>query len=92
MQLVMVRLNIQHPEAWSCLSFLCHHSSTKQKSAIMGMKTVLLVTVGVLAAYYVYTPFPDNIEEPWKLMAMTAQMKVIGSWVSSRVYPLCEYV
>lgn len=55
----------------------------------MGMKTVLLVTVGVLAAYYVYTPFPDNIEEPWKLMAMTAQMKVIGSWVSSRVYPLC---
>ncbi|XP_040830856.1 arylacetamide deacetylase-like [Ochotona curzoniae] len=46
----------------------------------MGMKTVLLVTVGVLAAYYVYTPFPDNIEEPWKLMAMTAQMKVIGSW------------
>ncbi|XP_004598150.2 arylacetamide deacetylase-like [Ochotona princeps] len=46
----------------------------------MGMKTVLLVTVGVLAAYYVYTPFPDNIEEPWKLMAMTAQIKVIGSW------------
>ncbi|XP_046522673.1 LOW QUALITY PROTEIN: arylacetamide deacetylase-like [Equus quagga] len=34
----------------------------------MGRKTILLLTMGILGAYYVYTPLPDNIEEPWRLV------------------------
>ncbi|XP_058404823.1 arylacetamide deacetylase-like [Diceros bicornis minor] len=43
----------------------------------MGSKTVLLLTVGVLGAYYVYTPLPDNVEEPWRLELMNAHVKII---------------
>lgn len=43
----------------------------------MGVKTVLLLIVGVLGAYYVYTPLPDNIEEPWRLLCVNAQMKTL---------------
>ncbi|XP_040830859.1 arylacetamide deacetylase-like [Ochotona curzoniae] len=44
----------------------------------MGKKIILLLTVGVLAAYYVYTPLPDNIEEPWKLTWMIAVSKTVA--------------
>ncbi|XP_004598158.2 arylacetamide deacetylase-like isoform X1 [Ochotona princeps] len=43
----------------------------------MGKKIILLLTVGVLASYYVYTPLPDNIEEPWKVMWMITVSKSI---------------
>lgn len=49
----------------------------------MGKKIILLLTVGVLAAYYVYTPLPDNIEEPWKLTWMIAVSKTVAYLVSS---------
>uniref|UniRef100_A0A8C8YKU1 Arylacetamide deacetylase n=1 Tax=Prolemur simus TaxID=1328070 RepID=A0A8C8YKU1_PROSS len=39
-----------------------------QQGNIMGKKMILLLIFGVLAAYYIYTPLPDNIEEPWRLM------------------------
>ncbi|KAM5334455.1 arylacetamide deacetylase [Glossophaga mutica] len=41
----------------------------------MGRKTVLLLLLGVLGAYYVYTPLPDNIEEPWRLIWWSANLK-----------------
>ncbi|XP_075806623.1 arylacetamide deacetylase-like [Microtus pennsylvanicus] len=31
-------------------------------------RTILLLITGVLVAYYVYTPLPGDIEEPWKLI------------------------
>ncbi|XP_004598149.2 arylacetamide deacetylase-like [Ochotona princeps] len=43
----------------------------------MGKKLILLLTVGVLASYYVYTPLPDNIEEPWKLTWMVTVSKTV---------------
>ncbi|KAM7331239.1 hypothetical protein ACRRTK_010428 [Alexandromys fortis] len=33
----------------------------------MGRTILLLITVA-LVAYYVYTPLPGDIEEPWKLI------------------------
>ncbi|XP_027399262.1 arylacetamide deacetylase-like [Bos indicus] len=44
---------------------------------MMGRKTILLLIVGVLGAYYVYTPLPDNIEELWKLMWVTTCLKTM---------------
>ncbi|KAM9604293.1 LOW QUALITY PROTEIN: arylacetamide deacetylase-like [Trichechus inunguis] len=38
----------------------------------MGKKTLLLLMVGVLLAYYAYTPFPDNVEERWKLISLSS--------------------
>ncbi|KAM6222540.1 arylacetamide deacetylase-like [Rhynchocyon petersi] len=43
----------------------------------MRRKTCLVLTVGVLLAYYVYTPFPDNIEEPWRLGYLDALMRTV---------------
>lgn len=43
-----------------------------------GCVPVLLENLhGVLGAYYVYTPLPDNIEEPWKLMWVTTCLKTM---------------
>lgn len=37
---------------------------------------VLVTLVLTLAlAYYVYTPIPDGIQEPWKLMAVQTIMR-----------------
>ncbi|KAK1344215.1 hypothetical protein QTO34_014780 [Cnephaeus nilssonii] len=43
----------------------------------MGRKTILLLLVGIFTAYYVYTPLPDNIEEPWKLTGFNLILKTI---------------
>ncbi|XP_028360845.1 arylacetamide deacetylase-like [Phyllostomus discolor] len=44
----------------------------------MGRKTLLLLLLlGVLGAYYVHTPLPDNIEEPWKLVLLNAVLKTV---------------
>ncbi|KAK1344214.1 hypothetical protein QTO34_014779 [Cnephaeus nilssonii] len=45
----------------------------------MGRKTVLLLLVGIFTAYYVYTPLPDNIEEPWKLTGFNLIFKTISN-------------
>lgn len=57
-----------------------------QLENIMGRKTILLLIVGVLGAYYVYTPLPDNIEEPWKLMWVTTCLKTMTHLVSINFY------
>jgi hypothetical protein len=57
----------------------------------MGRKTTLFLIAGVLGAYSVYTPLPDNIEEPWKLTWSTTQMKMTMNMVSSEFYQLYEY-
>nr|XP_023411158.1 arylacetamide deacetylase-like [Loxodonta africana] len=43
----------------------------------MGKKTLLLLTVGVLLAYYAYIPLPDNLEEPWRLMWTATYIKTV---------------
>ncbi|XP_002759530.4 arylacetamide deacetylase-like [Callithrix jacchus] len=43
----------------------------------MGRKTILLLIAGVLGAYYVYTPLPDNIEEAWRLVWIGIPVKMI---------------
>ncbi|XP_036997025.2 arylacetamide deacetylase-like [Artibeus jamaicensis] len=42
----------------------------------MGRKTLVLL-LGVLGAYYVYTPLPDNIEEPWRLVWLSVQFRTL---------------
>ncbi|KAH0624088.1 hypothetical protein JD844_007437 [Phrynosoma platyrhinos] len=44
----------------------------------MGKKALFLLIASILIAYYVYTPFPENIEERWKLMLMNAAFKTLG--------------
>ncbi|XP_004442279.1 PREDICTED: arylacetamide deacetylase [Ceratotherium simum simum] len=43
----------------------------------MGRKSLYLLILGVLLAYYVYTPLPENIEEPWRLMWLNTHLKTI---------------
>lgn len=43
----------------------------KQMSVIV----TLLLTVAV--AYYIYTPLPDAIQEPWKLMLLDAGFRTV---------------
>ncbi|XP_045022217.1 arylacetamide deacetylase-like [Bubalus bubalis] len=54
----------------------------------MGRKTILLLIVGVLGAYYVYTPLPDNIEEPWKLMWVTTCLKTMTHLIETPFFQL----
>ncbi|PNJ72932.1 AADAC isoform 2 [Pongo abelii] len=43
----------------------------------MGRKSLYLLIVGILTAYYIYTPLPDNVEEPWRMMWINAHLKTI---------------
>lgn len=36
---------------------------------------VLCVLLALAVAYYVYTPLPENIQEPWKLMVVSAGLR-----------------
>ncbi|XP_075404972.1 arylacetamide deacetylase-like [Tenrec ecaudatus] len=44
----------------------------------MGKKSFYVLIVGVLVAYYVYIPLPENFEEPWKMMWMNTQTKTFA--------------
>ncbi|EHB15220.1 Arylacetamide deacetylase [Heterocephalus glaber] len=41
----------------------------------MGRKSLCLLIVGILVAYYIYTPLPDKLEEPWRLMLISVPLK-----------------
>ncbi|XP_049632250.1 arylacetamide deacetylase-like [Suncus etruscus] len=41
----------------------------------MGRKVLLFLIVGLLGAWYLYTPLPANTEQPWTLMSMEACLK-----------------
>lgn len=42
----------------------------------------VLVLLGALTAYYVYSPIPNNIEERWKLMLTDSFFKSLSQLVS----------
>ncbi|XP_074009731.1 arylacetamide deacetylase [Numenius arquata] len=44
----------------------------------MGAKLLCLFLVSALVAYYIYTPIPEDIEEPWKVMLITASFRAMG--------------
>ncbi|XP_075058086.1 arylacetamide deacetylase-like [Mixophyes fleayi] len=44
----------------------------------MGSKLLCFVLLSVLAAYYVYIPLPDNVEEKWKVMLLDAAFRSLG--------------
>ncbi|NWH18195.1 AAAD deacetylase, partial [Grus americana] len=44
----------------------------------MGAKLLCLFLASALAAYYIYTPLPEDIEEPWKVMLITAGFRAVG--------------
>lgn len=48
-----------------------------------GEKILLLLILGVLKAFYIYKPFPGNVEEKWKIMLFNAVIK-------SASYLICE--
>uniref|UniRef100_A0A3B5M5Z9 Neutral cholesterol ester hydrolase 1 n=1 Tax=Xiphophorus couchianus TaxID=32473 RepID=A0A3B5M5Z9_9TELE len=54
----------------------------------MGLKAVV-VTVLLAAAlsYYIYTPMPDAIQEPWKLMAVDATFRTGMNLVREDAFP-----
>ncbi|XDA71366.1 hypothetical protein R6Z07F_001718 [Ovis aries] len=78
---VSVPSHREYEHAQACVPVLLENLHAAKKNVqlenIMGRKTILLLIVGVLGAYYVYTPLPDNIEEPWKLMWVTTCLKTM---------------
>uniref|UniRef100_A0A8D0G396 Arylacetamide deacetylase n=1 Tax=Sphenodon punctatus TaxID=8508 RepID=A0A8D0G396_SPHPU len=44
----------------------------------MGTKSLCLLIAFVLVAHYIYTPIPENIEERWKLMLISAGFRTVG--------------
>nr|XP_058151144.1 arylacetamide deacetylase isoform X2 [Dasypus novemcinctus] len=44
----------------------------------MGRKSLYLLILGVLVAYYAYTPLPHNLEEPWKMMWLNTYLKTFS--------------
>lgn len=54
----------------------------EQRGNDMGKKTALLLIVGVLGAYYLYIPLPDNVDEPWRVNCHLAAVKIMIDLVS----------
>lgn len=48
----------------------------------MGAKLLCLFLASALVAYYIYTPMPEDLEEPWKVMLVTASFRAVGHMVS----------
>ncbi|NXE54606.1 AAAD deacetylase, partial [Casuarius casuarius] len=48
----------------------------------MGTKSLCLFIASALIAYYIYTPLPENFEDRWKLMLITAEFRTIGHLAS----------
>ncbi|XP_042737165.1 arylacetamide deacetylase [Lagopus leucura] len=44
----------------------------------MGAKLLYLCVAFILVAYYIYSPFPENVEQPWKLMLISAVLRTVG--------------
>uniref|UniRef100_A0A8D0EUU9 Arylacetamide deacetylase n=1 Tax=Strix occidentalis caurina TaxID=311401 RepID=A0A8D0EUU9_STROC len=44
----------------------------------MGAKLLCLFLTSALIAYYIYTPIPEDIEEPWKVMFASASFRALG--------------
>ena len=48
----------------------------------MGAKLLCLFLASALVAYYIYTPIPEDFEERWKVMLVTASFRAVGHLVS----------
>ncbi|NWS59382.1 AAAD deacetylase, partial [Chunga burmeisteri] len=44
----------------------------------MGAKLLCLFLASALIAYYVYSPIPEDVGEPWKVMLITASFRAVG--------------
>ncbi|NXN45324.1 AAAD deacetylase, partial [Rhinoptilus africanus] len=44
----------------------------------MGAKLLCLFLASAFIAYYIYTPIPEDVEEPWKVMLITASFRAMG--------------
>ncbi|NXE76171.1 AAAD deacetylase, partial [Cochlearius cochlearius] len=44
----------------------------------MGVKLLCLFLASALVAYYIYTPIPEDFEEPWKVMLIMAGFRAVG--------------
>ncbi|NXT48746.1 AAAD deacetylase, partial [Pluvianellus socialis] len=46
--------------------------------AEMGAKLLCLCLASALVAYYIYAPIPEDLEEPWKVMLVSASFRAVG--------------
>ncbi|NXE23983.1 AAAD deacetylase, partial [Ardeotis kori] len=46
--------------------------------ADMGAKLLCLCLASALVAYYIYSPMPEDFEEPWKVMLIAANFRLFG--------------
>uniref|UniRef100_A0A8D0B7A8 Arylacetamide deacetylase n=1 Tax=Salvator merianae TaxID=96440 RepID=A0A8D0B7A8_SALMN len=44
----------------------------------MGSKALYFLIAFLLFAYYIYSPIPENVEEPWKLIFISAAFRTLG--------------
>lgn len=54
---------------------------------IMGYKSVWFGLCCILFAYFIYTPLPEDIEEPWKVMVVDAGIKLTSMTVIALPQP-----
>uniref|UniRef100_A0A8C8ZZF9 Neutral cholesterol ester hydrolase 1 n=1 Tax=Prolemur simus TaxID=1328070 RepID=A0A8C8ZZF9_PROSS len=57
---------------WVASSFPSRQPAGEPSRRRMRSSCVLLAALVALAAYYVYTPVPSSVSEPWKLMLLNA--------------------
>jgi len=50
--------------------------------ADMGAKLLWLFLASALVAYYIYSPMPEDFDEPWKVMLISASFRTTGHLVS----------
>ncbi|XP_010199166.2 arylacetamide deacetylase [Colius striatus] len=44
----------------------------------MGVKLLCLFLTSILVAYYIYSPMPEDFDEPWKVMLIAATFRTVG--------------
>ncbi len=52
------------------------------------LPVVVTVSLTVAVAYYVYTPLPDAIQEPWKLMLLDVGFRTVMHLVREEMFSL----
>lgn len=65
-----------------CEEFVCAEP-WREPAASMRSLPALLTALTALTAYYVYTPLPSTLAEPWKLMLLDATFRCAQDLVST---------
>lgn len=52
------------------------------------LSLIVTVSLTLAVAYYIYTPLPDAIQQPWKMMMLDAYFRTVIHVVRERMFSL----